>query len=118
MATEEAQPSGGCDHRAAGGMLANGLEHQEHLVMGSRKRRRAGQALDSRRRQLMQRSAAATLGLVGAGAAGQNAAGNGLPTPARPVRSVIYLFLTGGPSQHDTFDMKPEGPSEYKGEFQ
>ena len=64
--------------------------------MGSRERRRAGQALDSRRRQLMQRSAAATLGLVGAGAAGQNAAGNGRPTPARPVRSVIYLFLTGG----------------------
>ena len=35
---------------------------------------------------------------------------------ARP-RSVIYIFLTGGPSQHDTFDMKPDGPSEYKGEF-
>jgi len=30
---------------------------------------------------------------------------------------VIYIFLTGGPSQHDTFDMKPDGPSEYKGEF-
>jgi len=36
--------------------------------------------------------------------------------PAKP-RSVIYIFLTGGPSQHDTFDMKPDGPSEYKGEF-
>ena len=34
-----------------------------------------------------------------------------------PKRSVIYIFLTGGPSQHDTFDMKPDGPSEYKGEF-
>ena len=32
-------------------------------------------------------------------------------------RSVIYLFLTGGASQHDTFDMKPYGPAEYKGEF-
>ena len=29
-----------------------------------------------------------------------------------PKRSVIYIFLTGGPSQHDTFDMKPNGPSE------
>ena len=38
-------------------------------------------------------------------------------TLAKP-KSVIYVFLTGGPSQHDTFDMKPEGPSEYKGEFQ
>lgn len=43
------------------------------------------------------------------------AAGTGekLPKP----KSVIYLFLTGGPSQHDTFDMKPDGPAEYKGEF-
>lgn len=39
--------------------------------------------------------------------------GSPLPTP----KSVIYLFLTGGPSQHDTFDMKPDGPAEYKGEF-
>jgi len=35
---------------------------------------------------------------------------------SRP-KAVIYLFLTGGPSQHDTFDMKPNGPAEYKGEF-
>ena len=34
-----------------------------------------------------------------------------------PPKAVIYLFLTGGPSQHDTFDMKPDGPSEYRGEF-
>ena len=32
-------------------------------------------------------------------------------------KAVIYLFLSGGPSQHDTFDMKPDGPAEYKGEF-
>ena len=32
-------------------------------------------------------------------------------------RSVIFLFLTGGASQHDTFDMKPNGPAEFKGEF-
>lgn len=37
-------------------------------------------------------------------------------TLAKP-KAVIYLFLTGGPSQHDTFDMKPDGPTEYKGEF-
>jgi hypothetical protein len=30
---------------------------------------------------------------------------------------VIFIFLTGGPSQHDTFDMKPDGPAEFKGEF-
>ena len=38
-------------------------------------------------------------------------------TPAEKPKSVIYIFLSGGPSQHDTFDMKPDGPSEYKGEF-
>lgn len=37
-------------------------------------------------------------------------------TPGKP-KAVIYLFLTGGPSQHDTFDMKPDGPVDYKGEF-
>src|SRR5438309_11129803 len=38
-------------------------------------------------------------------------------TASRKPRAVIFLFLTGGPSQHDTFDMKPHGPSEFKGEF-
>lgn len=88
-------------------------------MIGSQKRRlRAVQALDPRRRQLVQTGAAATLGLMAAGAREENAAGKAISAPARPIRSVIYLFLTGGPSQHDTFDMKPEGPSEYKGEFQ
>jgi hypothetical protein len=32
-------------------------------------------------------------------------------------RAVIFLFLTGGASQHDTFDMKPNGPADFKGEF-
>lgn len=33
-------------------------------------------------------------------------------------RSAILVFLKGGPSHIDTFDMKPEAPSEYRGEFQ
>src|SRR5262245_32442018 len=37
--------------------------------------------------------------------------------PASQPRSVIFLFLTGGASQHDTFDMKPHGPADFKGEF-
>ena len=32
-------------------------------------------------------------------------------------KSVIYIFLSGGLSQHDTFDMKPEAPAEIRGEF-
>lgn len=36
--------------------------------------------------------------------------------PAK-AKSVIFLFLFGGPSQLETFDMKPEAPSEIRGPF-
>jgi len=32
-------------------------------------------------------------------------------------RSVIYLWLQGGPPQHETFDPKPEAPAEIRGPF-
>ncbi|MCE9607711.1 MAG: DUF1501 domain-containing protein [Planctomycetia bacterium] len=32
-------------------------------------------------------------------------------------KSVILFFLLGGPSQHDTWDPKPDAPSEVRGEF-
>jgi hypothetical protein len=31
--------------------------------------------------------------------------------------SCIYLFLWGGPPQHDTFDLKPDAPADIRGEF-
>src|SRR5262245_15331922 len=37
------------------------------------------------------------------------------PTP--PPRSMILLWLWGGPSQLDTFDMKPAAPLEYRGPY-
>jgi Protein of unknown function (DUF1501) len=37
--------------------------------------------------------------------------------PTRPAKSVLFLFLFGGPSQLDTFDLKPEAPDECRGEF-
>src|SRR5262245_15020349 len=42
------------------------------------------------------------------------------PASRRPgrARSCIILFQQGGPSHHDTFDMKPEAPAEIRGEFQ
>ncbi len=33
-------------------------------------------------------------------------------------RRCIFLFMWGGPSQLDTFDMKPDRPAEIRGEFQ
>jgi hypothetical protein len=50
---------------------------------------------------------------------------NGLLSPprlqAKPVsadgRSVIFLWLPGGPPHLDTYDLKPDAPVEYRGEF-
>lgn len=32
-------------------------------------------------------------------------------------KSVIYIFLSGGLAQHESFDMKPDAPEEVRGEF-
>lgn len=37
--------------------------------------------------------------------------------PARRDKSVIMICLGGGPSQIDTYDMKPDAPGEFRGEF-
>lgn len=73
------------------------------------------------RRGLLQAGTIGALGLSMADVAGWRARATETstdqnrttPTP----KAVIFLFLTGGPSQHDTFDMKPEGPVDFKGEF-
>ena len=33
-------------------------------------------------------------------------------------RSVIFIFLSGGLGQHDSFDLKPDAPAEIRGEFE
>jgi uncharacterized protein (DUF1501 family) len=38
------------------------------------------------------------------------------PCKSRP-KSVIMIFLSGGPSHLDMYDMKPAAPAEYRGEF-
>jgi len=37
--------------------------------------------------------------------------------PAAKAKSCILLFLSGGPSQYETFDPKPDAPLEYRGTF-
>jgi hypothetical protein len=37
--------------------------------------------------------------------------------PQRPAKSVILVFLLGGPSHIDMYDLKPDAPAEYRGEF-
>ncbi|QDU92292.1 DUF1501 domain-containing protein [Lignipirellula cremea] len=38
-------------------------------------------------------------------------------TIAAPDTSVIFVWLAGGPAHMDTYDMKPDAPEEYRGEF-
>jgi hypothetical protein len=39
------------------------------------------------------------------------------PLPRTPNKSVIMIYLPGGPSHIDTYDLKPDAPAEFKGEF-
>ena len=39
-------------------------------------------------------------------------------TPAVKAKSVIYIFLSGGLGQQDSFDMKPLAPANIRGDFQ
>lgn len=59
--------------------------------------------------------------LLRAGALGLSAAA--LPglvradAPRRRAKACIVLFMWGGPAQQDTWDMKPDAPDVYRGEF-
>ena len=67
------------------------------------------------RRTLLEAGSLGLLGLSTTQLAGwQQAARAGT---SRPRKSVIFLFLTGGLGQHDSFDMKPDAPVEVRGEF-
>ncbi len=71
------------------------------------------------RRQVLQAGGIGLLGLSMADVAAWRSAvaASAAKSSATKPRAVIFLFLTGGASQHDTFDMKPDGPAEFKGEF-
>ena len=43
--------------------------------------------------------------------------GSEFATADAPAKRAIVLFLQGGCSQLDSWDMKPEAPAEYRGEF-
>ena len=61
---------------------------------------------------------AGAVGLLGLGsnhvAALRQAAASGVSSP----RAVIFVFLSGGLAQHDSFDLKPFAPENIRGEFQ
>lgn len=40
-----------------------------------------------------------------------------LGSSAKPMKSAIMIYLPGGPSHMDMYDLKPEAPAEFRGEF-
>jgi uncharacterized protein (DUF1501 family) len=68
------------------------------------------------RRVALQAGAVGLLGL-GMGDLSTLRASTTNPTKRSSSRSVIYIFLSGGLSQHDSFDPKPDAPENIRGEF-
>lgn len=61
---------------------------------------------------------AGAVGLLGLGTNHLNALRAATTAPARTrARAVIYIFLSGGLAQHDSFDPKPEAPRGIRGDF-
>jgi uncharacterized protein (DUF1501 family) len=65
------------------------------------------------RRTALQAGAVGLLGL-GLGELAQLRAASG---GRHPAKSVIFVFLSGGLGQHDSFDPKPDAPADIRGEF-
>ena len=64
---------------------------------------------------------AGAVGLLGLGMnhlAPLRQAGAAAGTKRTKAKSVIYIFLSGGLGQHDSFDPKPDAPDNMRGEFQ
>src|SRR5947209_8752357 len=57
------------------------------------------------------------LGLLGLSLPGLLRASEGGGKTRGRAKSVIFLHQYGGPSHHDTFDMKPNAPDSIRGEF-
>lgn len=69
------------------------------------------------RRQFVQVGYSAALGLSLPPILQAKTTETAAPTPKRRAKSLIIVFLTGGPSHHETFDPKPDAPEEIRGQF-
>src|SRR6516225_3250842 len=59
----------------------------------------------------------ATLGLGGLALHGPRLSAQAFSSARASHKAVIQIFLPGGPSQIDMYDMKPAAPAEFRGEF-
>src|SRR5262249_39845282 len=71
------------------------------------------------RRTMLQAGSVGLLGLGMNHLAGlrEAFAAAGSVAPTNKAKSCIYIFLSGGLAQHDSFDMKPDAPDNIRGEF-
>jgi hypothetical protein len=70
------------------------------------------------RRAFLTASAGALASLpFGAGVRASTGPSVPAPTLAKPAKSTVLFFLCGGASHIDMWDMKPDSPMEYRGEF-
>ncbi len=67
------------------------------------------------RREFLRVGGLGLAGLTLPGLLAAQARGQGAPRPR--AKSVIQLFMWGGPSQHETFDPKPNAPDAIRGQF-
>src|SRR6187455_2129147 len=67
------------------------------------------------RRNFLQIGGASLCGLTLLDVLRAQAQAAGAPTPK--ARQMIVVWMAGGPPHTDMFDMKPDSPSDYKGEF-
>ena len=67
------------------------------------------------RRTLLEAAGAGLFGLTLPGLLAAEARAMTAPPPR--AKSVIFLFLFGGPSQLETFDLKPDAPEKIRGPF-
>lgn len=70
------------------------------------------------RRGFLQAGSLGALGLSMGDLLAMKAARGQVAEPKSPARAVIMLWLWGGPSHLETFDMKPDAPVEYRGPFE
>lgn len=75
------------------------------------------------RRSLLQAGTIGALGLnladwMHVTTAAELAGGSSSPAvPRKPAKACIFMFMWGGPSQLETFDLKPDAPAEVRGSF-
>ena len=69
------------------------------------------------RREILQVGTIGLMGLSLTDVMRQQASGSAQSSGDKKIRSVIYVFLSGGLSQHESFDMKPLAPDTVRGEF-